>query len=127
MGNALFERSWVLLMLGAPLAGCASAPAPSPHDLADANDTGQLLAPGSPTERAILERLSTLPSRTPERVAGTDVVAEPTYTAASGRSCRALHLARSGVPTLHRVACRTPNGWAFVPDVFGGASVESAE
>jgi hypothetical protein len=108
-----------LIALVTLMAGCSSVPPPSARDLADANDTGQVLPPGTASERAILAKLPTLPSGERQVVDGTELVAEPIYLAASGRSCRAVHL--GGTEPRHRVACRVSEGWAFVPDVFGFA------
>jgi hypothetical protein len=127
MDGGLFERTRLLLTVLASLAGCASAPAPSPRDLADASDTGQLITGRTPAERAILAKLPTLPSGNPQSVGGTDIVAEPSYMAASGRPCRAVHMGRAGTQPVHRVACGGRDGWAFVPDVFGSANGAQSE
>jgi len=121
MGGRAAERRgpWSLLLL-LPLA-CSSAPQPSARDVADANDTGRSLAAKSDDERALLGKLAALPSGQPHRFGATTVVAEAAYTAASGRTCRALHLTRASTQVSHDVlACKNGNAWSFVPDVFAG-------
>jgi hypothetical protein len=101
--------------------GCASAPGAEARDLADANDTGSALGARSTSEAVVLTAVSSLPSGQPRQMAGTTVIAEPAYAAASGRTCRALSLnpTRPGKAS-HRLACTTGGAWFFVPDVFGG-------
>lgn len=102
------------------LFACSSTPPASARDVADANDTGRLLVGKSASDRALLEQLSGLPSGTPQRVGSATVVAESPYAAASGRSCRALHLtAASTKSPINRLACSDGRSWFFVPDVFG--------
>lgn len=68
----------------------------------------------------MLSALPTLPSGQPRRVAAATVVAEPAYTAASGRTCRAVQLSSAtSTRTSHRLACTSGRDWFFVPDVFG--------
>jgi len=107
-------------------AACSSAPPPSARDVADANDTGRTLSPSSEGERELLRRISQLPAGTPQRVGDESVVAEPPYTAASGRTCRALSLTSGKTgKVFHRVACSGGgNAWFFVPDVFGANGAE---
>lgn len=127
MGGGLLERMREVSLILAFASGCASKPAPSPRDLADANDTGQFTTASSAEERAILAKLPTLPAGSGERVGAAVVLAEPPYTSASGRKCRAIHLERAGTSTVHRLACQNAEGWAFVPDVFGFASAAGSE
>jgi hypothetical protein len=108
---------WLALASG----GCASARGGEARDLADANDTGSTLGARSASERVMLTAVSGLPSGQPREVAGTTVVAEPAYAAASGRTCRALSLnPRKPGKASHRLACTIGGAWFFVPDVFGG-------
>jgi hypothetical protein len=96
--------------------------------VADANDTGRTLLARSESERALLGQIAALPSGTPQKVSGLTVVAEPSYAAASGHTCRALHFTPAGSQqTQHRVACSDGRAWFFVPDVFGAASDGAAE
>jgi len=106
------------MLLMASLIACSSHPGTSARDTADANDTGRTLAPSGEGERTLLAELSVLPSGTARRVGEATVVAEAAYVSASGRTCRALHLKRSG-RTYHRLACNDGKLWFFVPDVFG--------
>jgi hypothetical protein len=95
----------------------------SPIDVSDASDMGRALGGETEGERQLLKRLSGLPSSAPQRVGATTVVAEPPYTAASGRTCRALHLTIAA-HTSHKLACRHEASWFFVPDVFGATTKE---
>lgn len=107
----------MVLTLGA---ACASARPPSDRDIADANDTGRTLTADTAAERELLRRLPQLRAGTPQSIGEDSVVAEPAYTAASGRTCRALWLTSGKAGnTSHRVACSNGSEWFFVPDVFG--------
>lgn len=119
MGRRAAEGSKLsLVALLLPLA-CSSGLQPGARDLADANDTGRSVDAKSHDERALLARLSTLPSGKPERVGTATIVAEPAYTAASGRTCRALQLTQGpGSVSRPRLACSKGDAWFFVPDVF---------
>jgi len=101
---------------------CAAQPQASPRDVADANDTGGRLAPGGETDRNLLRQLTKLPSGAPQRVGDATVVAEPAYEAASGQTCRALHVTIANAAARHRLACSDGKAWFFVPDVFGSNS-----
>ena len=115
--------TWGLLLVSV---GCSSPPPASARDIADANDLGRTLAAVSDTDRALLRQLPSLPSGTPRRVGDTTVVAEAPYSAASGRSCRTLHVnAGQARRTTERLACSIGSGWFFVPEIVGAA--ESAE
>lgn len=106
----------------ASFSACAAQPQPSPRDVADANDTGGRLAPNGDAERTLLLQLAKLPSGTPRRVSDATVVAEPAYQAASGQTCRALHVTQGNASARHRLACSDGKSWFFVPDVFGSNS-----
>jgi len=103
----------------ASLSACAAQPQPSPRDVADANDTGRRLPPSGEADRTLLRQLAKLPSGAPQRVGDALVVAEPAYQAASGQTCRALHVTQAKASALHRLACSDGKTWFFVPDVFG--------
>jgi hypothetical protein len=63
--------------------------------------------------------LPNLPTGAPRHVDAVDVMADAPYTAASGRTCRALALsAGKDADASHRLACTDGSGWFFVPDVF---------
>jgi hypothetical protein len=119
------EARWAAWLPVLVLWSCSSAPPPSARDVADANDTGGTLHPKNETDRELLKELPSLPSGTPQRVAGASVVADAPYTSASGRSCRAMHVTtqRAGRATP-RLACTDGKAWFFVPDVFGNSSSE---
>lgn len=108
----------------ASLSACAAQPPPSPRDVADANDTGMRLAANGDGERALLRELPKLPSGASQRVSDATVVAEPAYQAASGQTCRALHVTHGNASARHRLACTDGQSWFFVPDVFGSNSPE---
>jgi len=100
---------------------CASAPPPSPQDVADANDTGRALDAASEGERQLLRQLPKLRAGTSQQIGEDLVVADAAYAAASGRAGRALLLTAGKTGKVsHRVACTTGGTWFFVPDVFGG-------
>jgi hypothetical protein len=103
------------------LSACGAKRAAEPRDLADANDTGAALAARSNLERAVLGSVSSIPIGQPTRIAGATVTAEAAYSAASGRTCRAVSMtADSQEATSHRLACSSGKAWFFVPDVFAG-------
>ena len=125
-------RSAELKLLGAlvlaSVLACSSAPAPSARDVADANDSGRTLVAQTASERELLKRVARLPNNGSQRVGTLAVVAEPTYQAASGRQCRALHItAAAGQAMTHRLACTGGGSWVFVPDVFGSQTSPDPE
>jgi hypothetical protein len=121
MGGRALERGRFSLLSLLVLDACSATPLPSPRDVADANDTGRALAARTDDERAVLGQLPTLASGQPRRLGSVTVTAEAPYTAASGRTCRALQLTPTAAPvTRHRLACREGAAWFFVPDVFEG-------
>lgn len=108
--------AWSLVLMA-----CSSAPKPSARDIADANDTGRALTATNASERQLLQQAAALPAGAPRRVGNATVVGEPTYTAASGRMCRALHVTAAGsAKIVRRLACSDGKAWFFVPDVFSG-------
>lgn len=118
----------VAAFAAALLGACSSAAPISARDAADANDTGATLLAKNEAERSLLTQVPTLPSQTARRLGQTVVVAEAPYTAASGRTCRALHLTSSSPKTdSHRLACNDGKAWFFVPDVFGGGEASHPE
>lgn len=98
--------------------GCASQPRGEPRDVADANDTGRSLPAQTRLEQDVLRALPSLESGQARPVGNAKVVAEAAYTAASGRTCRALSIGVRG-KNLPRLACHSGGSWYFVPDVFG--------
>lgn len=112
------------MLFVASLNACAAQPQLSPGDVADANDTGGRLAPSGEADRSLLRQLPNLPSSTPQRVGEAMVVAEPAYQAASGQTCRALHMTQANASARHRLACSDGRTWFFVPDVFGSNTQE---
>jgi hypothetical protein len=107
--------TWSLVLMA-----CSSAPKPSPRDVEDANDTGRAVTAASESERELLQQAAGLPVGAPRRVGNATVVSEAAYAAASGRTCRALHVTEAGSgKTAHRLACSDGKGWFFEPDVFG--------
>ena len=128
MDGRATERRWsALLLLFLPLA-CSSVRQPTARDVADANDTGRTVPAVSATERQVLDRLATLPNGTSTRIGDATVSAEAPYSAASARSCRALHITSSASPQpVHRVACSDGRAWFFVPDIFGTPGAGSGD
>lgn len=122
--KALFAK--FLLLLTAFLGACSHQPETSPRDAADANDTGKMLGPADESERALLRQLSSLPNGAAQRVGNATVLAEAPYEAASGRTCRALHVrsAPQGQRERRRLVCNDGKAWYFVPDVFGSNAGE---
>lgn len=119
MGYGWTSSTLLLWALGA----CSSALAPSARDVADANDTGRALTAANESERQLLRVLPNLPAGTVKQVGDASVVADAAYTAASGRTCRSLHLTMKGSGQQRdRLACSSGDSWFFVPDVFGGDS-----
>ncbi len=101
--------------------GCSKPPSIAAQDAADANDTGGALAAKSDNERALLREVGSLPTDKPRQIGEAAVVAGAPYTAASGRTCRALHLTEKGsTKSEGRLVCNNGKVWFFVPDVFGG-------
>ncbi len=105
---------------------CSSAAPPSARDVADANDTGRTVGAKSESERAVLGELGSLPSNAPRRFRDATVVAEPPYSAASGHTCRAVHVTTPQA-AVHRLACVDGTKWFFVPDVFGSSGAGATE
>src|SRR5690242_18437720 len=117
--SGVFGAGFLMLLISF-LSACSRQPETSPRDAADANDTGRMLAAQGESERALLSQLGTFPTGTARRVGDTSVVAEAPYAAASGRTCRALHISAPGArEQRHRLACSDGKAWFFVPDVFG--------
>ena len=102
------------LLLSAIASGCGSSPPREADIFHDpALRPGVVEAQGA--EREMLARLGSIPDETQVEAAGTTLVVEAPYAAASGRRCRGLR-AVSG----RRIACETSDGeWVFVPDVSG--------
>jgi len=125
MCEARFERMATALACSLLLAACASPAPASARDVADANDTGGRVNSKSPADLVVLNELSRLPSGAPRRLGESTVVAEAAYSAASGQTCRAVHVVpRPGRQTVNRLACNQGGQWFFVPDVFGGEPTE---
>ncbi len=104
--------------------GCAAEQPVSARDAADATDTGRTVSARTSSERALLQQVATLPSGSKRQVGDATVVAEAPYTAASGRTCRAVQITASGTQQASlRLACVSEKVWFFVPDVFDGNSL----
>lgn len=116
--------SWAVGLALTLLPACSRAPQASPRDVADANDTGRALAATSQSEREILRQVPALREGSPLRVGDATVVADAVYASASGRTCRALHVADAVGRTRDRLVCSDGVRWFFVPDVFIGKAVE---
>lgn len=101
---------------------CSSQPMTSARDVADANDTGRTVNASSAAEQAVLAVLSSLPSGSPKVVSGLTVLAQAPYSAASGRTCRALNVRPEGTDKASaRLACSNDGkSWFFVPAVLAG-------
>lgn len=105
-----------MLSLFAP--ACSSSHT-SPRDAADANDTGRRVSPSGEGERLLLDQAASLPDETPRKIGRATVVAEPSYGAASGRTCRALQIKDDAKPRPERrLICSDGKTWFFVPDVL---------
>jgi len=87
----------------------------SPKDATATENAGRV-EPTTESERAILHNLDDLPSGTARSIGGERVTALAPYVSASGLRCRRVAWAKQ-----ERLACREPEGWYFVPDVFGTA------
>jgi hypothetical protein len=112
----------LVALLVVPLS-CAPTPL-NPRDAADANDTGRTVDARTEAERALLQELASLPAGKAKLVGDVSVLAHAPYTAASGRTCRALEITpQPGGKGIGRLACsQDDKTWFFVPDVFGGDS-----
>jgi hypothetical protein len=106
------------------LMSCSGPPPLSARDAADATDTGRTIAASDANERAVLDAVSTLPVGVPRRLGGVNVVADAPYSAASGRTCRALHVAADHERGRDRLACTDGVRWFFVPEVAGAPASE---
>ena len=116
MRRALTELALALpALLGVACGGARHA---TSIELANANDTGSTVKAETEVEREILKALPSLPSGVSRPVRGTAVIAQPAYTAASGRTCRALELGPAGRRPSSRLACSDGGAWFFVPGVF---------
>ena len=98
---------------------CASPPAISAREAADANDTGRTSPARTDLERRVLRDLPQQPSGVARRIADVTVVVDEPYSAASGRTCRSIHFSGGASVSGARLACNAGSDWFFVPDVFG--------
>lgn len=118
-------RNDVVALLGmmAVSVACSSRPVASAREVADANDTGRTVNASSAAEQAVLGVLPSLPSGSPKVVSGLTVLAQAPYSAASGRTCRALDVRPEGTGKASaRLACSNDGrSWFFVPVVLAGA------
>lgn len=123
MGRAELGRALAgaALLLASFFTACSSQPALGQAEIRDANDVGSASPGKTEQERELLRKVASLPSGNPSRVGSTLVTAEAPYTAASGRTCRALHVGE-GKQATERLACNDGRAWFFVPDVFGPGS-----
>ncbi|HWA73964.1 MAG TPA: hypothetical protein VG937_16590 [Polyangiaceae bacterium] len=121
---SVFHAGFLMLLL-TWFCACSSAREVSARDAADANDTGRVLEAKGASERAVLARLSTFPTGTPQRVGEITVSAGAPYPAASGRTCRSLQVSLgNAVARQERLACTDGRSWFFVPDVFARGKAE---
>ncbi len=80
---------------------------------------GGRVEPSSAAEHDILKQLETMPADRPVTIGNLVVVAEAPYFAASGRTCRQLHVTpRGGGAGTQRLGCKDGSAWFFAPDVF---------
>lgn len=100
---------------------CSSSPPLSARDAADANDTGGTAPARTALERSVLQDLPQLRDGVARRVANSTVVADAPYAAASGRTCRVIHVTGASAGRSELLACSAGGPWFFVPDVFGTA------
>jgi hypothetical protein len=108
-------------LVAALCAACSSQSPISARDAADANDTGGATPARSALERSVLQELPKLPNGVAQKLANATVTADAPYAAASGRTCRAIHLGGVTSGRKELLACSTGAEWFFVPDVFGTA------
>lgn len=109
------------LALTAALAiGCAGPRQQGPEHAAVSPPSA--VAPGDELERELLRRLPELPAEQPVAIDDATVIARAPYSAASGRTCRALTIRASGQgpggASRSRLACREDGDWFFVPQIF---------
>lgn len=113
-----------LALAAALVAGCAG-PRPGPEHASVSPPSA--VAPGDELERELLRRLPELPAGQPATIGGATVIAADPYFAASGRTCRAVTIQRSGQMSdqapgagdaSSRLACREDADWFFVPQIF---------
>ena len=95
-----------------------------------------VVEPTDDAERAILRQLPELPPEQAVDIDGQTVVASAAYPAASGRTCRSLHITGRGTGGVEgaggesiqeRLACREDGDWFFVPPVFQAEGVDASE
>lgn len=121
---SVFHAVFFMLLL-TWLCACSRTPEVSARDAADANDTGRVLEAKGDSERAVLAQLGSFPSGAARRVGDITVSAEPPYPAASGRTCRSLHVSSGHAGARQdRLACTDGKSWFFVPDVFARGKAE---
>lgn len=115
-----FIGAWSVLLVA-----CSSARQPNPRDVIDANDTGRAVQARSETEREILRRLPQLRDGVESIAGSARVVADASYAAASGRTCRTLHVKFGATGRAkQRLVCNDGSAWFFVPEVGLNASPE---
>jgi hypothetical protein len=113
-------KPWWLVLVMLSFA-CSSRTSASARDVADANDVGRRLSARNEGERELLRQLPSLPANSARRIGSANVVARAPYTAASGRTCRALLVTLPSQPASDRLACSSGHDWFFVPDVFASS------
>ena len=78
--------------------------------------------PASP-EQQLLRSMGSAPAGEPILLEqGVRASLQPGYAAASGRTCRRAELQYADGRSDSRLACATPNGWIWVPDVLPRAA-----
>ncbi|HVY31779.1 MAG TPA: hypothetical protein VHB79_34825 [Polyangiaceae bacterium] len=106
-------------LVAAICVACSSQSPISARDAADANDVGSSTPARTALERSVLQELPKLPSGVARPFANATVTADAPYAAASGRTCRAIHLGGVTTGKSELLACSSGADWFFVPDVFG--------
>jgi hypothetical protein len=118
---------WAVVLLGLLWTGCASAPPTDAEIWHQSTLRPGVVPPGTHGERELLVRMPDVPVGQPVAFGSQVFTVDAPYVAASGRTCRPV-TARSNEADGHvdfRLACEEPDGWAFVPDPFADASVQT--
>jgi len=111
---------WVLAWAGGCGGARSAVHAPDERGLTDSRDHGGRATPQSGTDEQLLSRVGELPADRAVTVGDKKYIVGPTYSAASGRTCRYVsELGKRDSPAHRQLACTEGGGWFFAPDVFG--------
>lgn len=78
------------------------------------------MLPANESEKRLLAELPMMAPSSLQRIGEQAVIVDAPYTAASGRTCRTVHVTQGVRRESTRLACSDGTRWFFVPEVFVG-------